>query len=115
MKRINLFLIVAFVAGSVAFVGCDKDMENLLEIVKNENGYTKAVYDEQNRITKIFWYDKDSDVYKKTSFTYSDDVIRLKVEKVSHDEYLAIGEYTVLDDNIIKFGGKKIVMEFEPF
>jgi len=89
------------------FVSCEKDAEKLFEVVKNENGESKVEFDDQNRIAKIVWYDKKDDVFKKTTFKYGDD-IRLKIEAISHDEYLMIGEYTKLDDKIILKTDKKL-------
>ena len=97
---------------SAVVVSCEKDAEKLLETVKNENGESKVEYDEQNRIAKVVWYDKNDEVFKKSTFAYSDELIKVKMEKISYDEYLMTGEYTKLDNTVILAGAKKIMVEF---
>ena len=96
---------------AAVIVSCDKDTEKLLETVKNENGESKVEYDEQNRIAKIVWYDKNDDVFKKSTFAYSEELIKMKIEKISYDEFLMTGEYTKLD-KVTLSGAKKITVEY---
>ena len=111
-RRFFVISVITAMFFAAVVSSCDKDMENLLEIVKNENGETKAVFDEQNRITKVLYFDKKDDVFKKTTFTYGDGSITVKIEESSYDEYLAIGEFRILDDKIILKTDKKIIVEF---
>ena len=112
------FLVSSVIAAMIfaaGVVSCEKDAEKLLEIVKNENDERKVEYDEQNRIAKMVWYDKNNEVFKKYSFTYSDEFIRVKIEEISYEEYLMTGKYTKLDniDNkIILSGVKKVYLDF---
>ena len=109
------FFVISVIAAMflVAVVAsCEKEAERLLEVVKNENGEHKVEYDDQNRIAKLLWYDKKDGVFKKTTFSYSDDLIKLKIENISNEEYVATGSYTTLDGNIILKGAKKIVVEY---
>ena len=93
-------------------VSCEKDAEKLLETVKNENGESKVEYDEHNRIAKVVWFDKNDEVFKKSTFTYSDELIKVKIEKISYEEYLKTGEFVKLDNNVILAGAKKITVEY---
>ena len=93
-------------------VSCEKDTEKLLETVKNENGESKVEYDEQNRIAKVVWFDKNDEVFKKSTFAYSDELIKVKIEKISYEEYLKTGEFVKLDNNVILAGAKKITVEY---
>ena len=110
-KFFVLSVIIAMFFAAVV-VSCEKDVEKLLETVKNENGESKVEYDEQNRIAKVVWYDKTDEVFKKSTFTYSEELIKVKIEKISEDEYQKTGEFNKLDDKIILSGAKKITMEF---
>ena len=110
-KFFVLSMITALFFAAVV-VSCEKDTEKLLETVKNENGESKVEYDEQNRIAKVVWYDKNDEVFKKSTFTYSDELIKVKIEKISYDEYQMTGTYTKLDNKIILAGAKKITVEY---
>ena len=117
MSRIFYVLSVfAAMFFAAVVVSCDKDAEKLLETVKNEIGELKVEYDDQNRVAKIVWLDKSDDAFKKTTFNYDDDLIKLKNEKISYDEYIMTDKYTVLEDrtilnDFVKNNHKKIVIE----
>ena len=83
-KFFVLSVIVAMILAA-GVVSCEKDAEKLLETVKNENGESKVEYDEQNRIAKVVWYDKKDEDFKKSTFAYSDELIKVKIEKISND------------------------------
>jgi len=108
----KFFVLSVIVAIFFVAVSCEKEAEKFIEVSKNENGEHKVEYDDQNRITKLLWHDKKDDVFKKISFTYSDDMIRFKVENCSYEEYIATGSYTKLERNLIFQGSKKLVIDF---
>jgi lipopolysaccharide export LptBFGC system permease protein LptF len=113
MSRIFYVLsVITVIFFAVVVVSCEKEAEKLFETAKNENGEHKVEYDDQNRITKLLWYDKKDDVFKKSSFAYSENAITMKIENISHDEFLTIGEYKKLDDKIVIKTDKKIVVEY---
>jgi len=108
----KIFVFSVIVAMFFVAVSCEKEAEKFIEVAKNENGEHKVEYDDQNRITKMLWHDKKDDVFKKITFTYSEDVIRFKTENISHEEYIATGSYTKLDRNLTFQGAKKIIVDF---
>jgi CRISPR/Cas system CSM-associated protein Csm3 (group 7 of RAMP superfamily) len=111
-RKFFVLSVITAVFFTVVLVSCEKEAEKLLETAKNENGEHKVEYDDQNRITKLLWYDKKDDVFKKTTLSYGDRSITMKIEDVGYDEFLTTGEYTKLDDKVIIKTDKKIEVEY---
>ena len=111
-KKYFMFSVIIAMFFAVIVASCDKEAEMLLEIAKKEWGEHKAVYDDQNRVVKALWYDKENNVYKKTLVTYGDDWVKLKFENSSYDEFTTISEYTTIFG--INFGApyKKVYIDY---
>jgi hypothetical protein len=111
-RKFFVLSVITAIFFAVVVVSCEKEAEKFFETTKNENGEHKVEYDDQNRIAKLLWYDKKDDVFKKSTFSYGDNSITMKIEGISNDEFLSTGKYTKFDDKIIIKTDKKIVVEY---
>jgi len=109
-SRGNIFkFFAAVLAACIVLFGCGKDKDNgevqLLETTTYFNGsYIKNEYDNQNRITKISWYDKDGKIGQTVTLIYSgDDLVKSETtgDKAGITEFVKNGNIiTITDKNI---------------
>ena len=98
-RRFFVMSVMTAILYAGVFVSCNKDVEKLVETI-NADTNSKIEYDNQNRLSKLLWYDNETDVFKKASFTYEDgkNLPRIfDVVTVDYAEYASTG---------FKIGGK---------
>ena len=92
-RRFFVMSVMTAILCAAVFVSCNKDMEKLVETI-NADTNSKIEYDNQNRVTKLLWYDNETDVFKKATFTYEDgkNLPRIfEVVTVDYAEYASTG------------------------
>jgi len=112
MKKVFLnYLVIAALAGAAAFTSCEKD--GGAEVVKLLETYTWGVgdymkfeYDNQNRITKVLYYD-EGEVYSTETFTYNGNDLVKSVRTFA-------GESDIRTYDLVKSGnGNTITMTYK--
>ena len=66
MKRVNMFLVAAFVAASAVFVGCDKERE-IEPNVQSHDGEIITVMDENSEVITKFIVVEDMPTFSKST------------------------------------------------
>ena len=67
MKKVNLFLIAAFVAASTVFVGCDKEDRIELNVQSHDENTIITVEDESGKIITEFSIVEDMPTFSKSA------------------------------------------------
>ena len=99
MKKMNLLKSALTCATilSLAITGCGKkEKVQLLETaIYSYGGHSEYEYDDQNRLTKMYWYCEDGHLTSLRTFIYSEtDLVKIRYEEIGNPESALTEEFT---------------------
>ena len=97
MKRVVLiYLVISTISVLAIFMSCNKEKIQLLESTSyNDENFEKYEYDNENRIAKTFFYNKEGGLLYSQALTYKgDDFIKVAMTSGVDSTFVATVEYT---------------------
>jgi len=97
MKRVILnYLVISTISVSAAFMSCNKEKVQLLESISHSDGrFEKYEYDNESRITKTLYYNKEGGLIYSQTLTYrGDDFIKVMLSSDVDSDFVATIEYS---------------------